>query len=169
METTMEMYSPVTIANYFIKKSIEEGVEMTPMKVLKLVYIAHGWHLGLFDEELISEQVQAWKYGPVVRSVYQEFKHYGNRDIEGLSFKSTFEKEEFGQLKEKGVYHLLDKIWEVYKDYTGLQLSTLTHQPGTPWYQIWEEKRGKLSGTEIIPNDLIKGHYEKKARRSGDQ
>lgn len=156
------MFSPVSIANYFIKNAIYEGVEMTPMKVLKLVYIAHGWHLGLMGKELITDQVEAWKYGPVIPSVYQEFKRFGNTDINGLSFRSTLEKEEYNNLESKKVNIFLDRVWEVYKSYSGLELSELTHKQGTPWYEIWEQNGGKLNRGAIIPNHLIQQHYLEK-------
>jgi len=82
------MYNPLAVANYFIYKSIDEGVSITPMKVLKLVYIAHGWHLGIRKEPLITEQTEAWKYGPVVESVYIAFKKYGKNDIDAMQFFS---------------------------------------------------------------------------------
>jgi hypothetical protein len=31
------------IANYFIDKALEDDRELTPMKLIKLVYLAHGW------------------------------------------------------------------------------------------------------------------------------
>ena len=52
------------------------------MKLIKLVYIAHGWHLALENgKSLISEAVMAWKYGHVINSLYQKLKRYGSQDI----------------------------------------------------------------------------------------
>ena len=46
---------------------------------------------------------------------------------------------------------------------TGIQLSSLTHQPGTPWHDTWTpELRGAT-----IPNDLIAEHYRRIARERG--
>jgi len=75
------MENSLAVANYFITKANDEGTELTPMKLIKLVYIAHGWHLGLKNESLIDEGVQAWKYGPVIKSVYDEFKGYKNGQV----------------------------------------------------------------------------------------
>jgi len=44
------------------------------MKLQKLVYYAHGWHLALNNEPLIDEQVECWQYGPVISSLFHEFK-----------------------------------------------------------------------------------------------
>jgi len=63
------METPLAVANYFIKKSQDDGIAVTPMQLVKLVYIAHGWHLGLHHSQLLTESIQAWKYGPVIPSV----------------------------------------------------------------------------------------------------
>ena len=77
MEPINRTYDPIAVANFFIQKSIETGLEVTPMKLLKLVYIAHGWSLGLFGEPLIDEAVVAWTYGPVIPDLYKVLKDYG--------------------------------------------------------------------------------------------
>jgi uncharacterized phage-associated protein len=151
------MHSPLVIANYFVKKSLESGKELTPMKLVKLVYIAHGWHLALTGQPLIDERVQAWKFGPVISSVYHFFKGYGNRQID--STVSLIETESLPTHTKQ----LLDKIWEVYGNMNGLQLSTLTHQPNTPWDIVWNQQGGKDGVSVSIPNDLIKEHYKLKA------
>ncbi|WP_369210846.1 Panacea domain-containing protein [Xylella fastidiosa] len=68
-------YSPATIANYFLQRASKEGRALTPMQVLKLVYIAHGWHLGFRKEPLIDESVEAWRHGPAIRSLYNKIKN----------------------------------------------------------------------------------------------
>ena len=37
------------------------GRVLTPMQVLKLVYISHGWMLGLLDQPLVAEAIEAWR------------------------------------------------------------------------------------------------------------
>ena len=78
------MYSnipTVSVANYFIGKGIESGIEVTPMKLIKLVYVAHGWYLGNYQKPLIGEASEAWKYGPTIPSLYHSFKQLGNQKI----------------------------------------------------------------------------------------
>lgn len=154
------MHQPLQIANYFIKKSHSTGTELTPMKLIKLIYISHGWHLGLFSNGLIDEAVRAWKYGPVIDTIYQEFKFFGNgqitelhRDIRAGGYPSV----------DPGIIPFLDKIWEVYGNYTGIELSTMTHEKGTPWDITWNERGGSNRSGAIIANDLIQDYYKKKA------
>ena len=59
-------YTAKAIANYFLKhrKRFKRKGPITQMKLHKLVYFAHGWHLALKGEPLIDETLQAWDYGP---------------------------------------------------------------------------------------------------------
>src|SRR5687767_12203236 len=71
-------YDPKSIANYFIDLAAAEGKKLTPLQLIKLVYIAHGWYLGLTGKPLINESPQAWQYGPVIPSLYHALKIHGN-------------------------------------------------------------------------------------------
>ena len=75
-------YPAKAVANYFIDIARCEGEQLSPMKIQKLVYFAHGWYLALYDEPLLDEKIEAWRYGPVVPSLYHEFKRYGSGTIE---------------------------------------------------------------------------------------
>lgn len=151
--------SPLAIANFFIDKAAASGKSITPMKLVKLVYIAHGWHLGLFGRPLLEEEVEAWKYGPVVCSVYHAFKKHGRSEL------SADNKAPGVILESKDrITPFLEKIWVVYGDFSGPQLSTITHQKKTPWDVVWNEQGGRNEFGAVIPNDLIQEHYKEKAR-----
>jgi uncharacterized phage-associated protein len=128
------------------------------MKLIKLAYIAHGWHLGLYDEQLLDEVVYAWKYGPVIEKLYQDFKQYGNQQITELysAHEGNY------PLPDSKIIPFLDTIWNSYSRYNGLQLSAMTHQSGTPWDIVWNQQGGKGEIYTIIPNDLIREHYKEK-------
>lgn len=44
------------------------------MQVIKMAHIAHGYSLAIHNEPLVDEAVEAWKYGPVVPSLYYRAK-----------------------------------------------------------------------------------------------
>ena len=150
-------YALETIANTFIRKAREEGRgDLTPMKLLKLVYIANGWSLGLNNQPLFADEVEAWKYGPVVPALYHKIKQYRNRSIDReLPEPSGVENIETGDQR------LLDRVWNTYGQHSGLTLSSITHKPGTPWDQTWDE-RG-IHGL-IIPPSKIREHYQRLAQ-----
>jgi uncharacterized phage-associated protein len=122
------------------------------MQVLKLVYIAHGWHLGVYGRPLVNEPIEAWKYGPVIPSLYHEYKRYGSSVIKNGSSKSPagFDSEEKSTIEQ---------VWKGYGGRTGISLSSLTHEPGTPW-SITVQQTGHGS---IISNDLIEDFYRRRA------
>ena len=74
-------HNPKAIANYFLELARADDEELSPLKIQKLVYYANGWHLAIKGKPLISEQVEAWPYGPVVPSLYRAFRSYGDGPI----------------------------------------------------------------------------------------
>ena len=162
------MYQATTIANYFLLKSFDEGIEMTPMKLIKLVYIAHGWNLAINEEELINEQIEAWQYGPVIPSLYHAFKSFRNKDINALHIPSPDYKIDLADLNKQKESELLDRIWEVYKEKTGTELSSLTHKENTPWEKTWREPNTRGMHSSIIPNKIIKEYYTAKATKNAN-
>jgi uncharacterized phage-associated protein len=152
------MESAFSVANYFIKKSLEDKTEMTPMKLIKLVYIANGWYLALTKHPLFPERIEAWKYGPVIPSIYHAFKYYYNNQITNL-YTDVFDDTPMPE--DSDVISFLNKIWDVYGRYDGLQLSSLTHQKNTPWDIAWNGGGNKKNSVSI-DNEIIKKHYMEK-------
>lgn len=166
------MNTPIQISNYFIEKSLQaSGSEpckpLTPMKLIKLTYISHGWSLALLDEPLLSELVEAWRYGPVVSAIYREFKSYGNRTVTSMAIAENGEIPTINDNYNPKVKALLDKIWDVYNKYDGIELSAMTHQPGTPWDTVWNKLGGKHKKSAPISNALIAEHYNDIIAKNG--
>lgn len=125
---------------------------VTPMQLIKMVYIAHGYMLGKNGEPLLDEPIEAWRYGPVVRSVYEAVRKYQSLPVEQVSGSQRW-KEDFSN-KEQDV---MNKVVEVYGGVDGITLSAATHKPNTPWSKTWEQN-GRNS---LISNDLIENFYRK--------
>lgn len=159
------MENPLAVANFMIQKGIDNGAPLTQMKLQKLIYFAHGWHLALYDEPLVDAVFQAWKYGPVIPSVYHEFKEYGLLGIseQGTelnvsdSFKISWVRPQIED-KTRTVIPLLNKIWEVFGKYNGTQLSHMTHADGSPWRKVYEEN--PVARNAEIPDIEIKRYFK---------
>jgi uncharacterized phage-associated protein len=168
-------HSADAIANFFLDRFESNGDRITHMKLQKLVYYAHGWHLALADCALIREGVQAWEYGPVVQTLYHEFKEFGNGPItrkatevrfENLGdmevFEPSIDTEDSG-LRHELVKAVLDRVWEVYARFTPIQLSDMTHAEGTPWWTVTtgaQKKLGYLPKGMTIPDPLIQKWFK---------
>ena len=145
-------YNPVTVANYFIEKAAEQGRRFTPMQIIKLVYIAHGFSLAMLHRPLIKESVEAWRYGPVIPSLYRRLKVYGSNGVESIpAMFLSLRAEELDPLDKQ----LLDGVFAKYGNLTAAQLSHLTHRRGTPWAESYSPDE---LGTEI-DDALIRTHY----------
>ena len=163
------------IANFILDLADRDDISVTPMQLQKLVYLAHGWHLGIAGEPLIDETVEAWKFGPVIPSLYQEFKRFGSGRIVGdrithfqkdANGKPVLVKYELSEDDEEALFAraLIERVWKVYQCYSGVQLSILTHQQNTPWSDAWNEMETvKLKGKDI-DNEKIKSHFKQLAR-----
>lgn len=145
------------VANTFLKRAHSENVAIDHMKLQKLVYCLNGWFLAVTGKPVVDCDFEAWKYGPVQRELYGSLKAYGSSEIGGLipdTDPSTMEQEFYiVSPSAQEFYDVFDKVWERYKNFTGLQLSAMTHQPGTPWSETWQAGGGE------IPQQLIKKYY----------
>lgn len=150
------MYSALSISNFFIFKSWEEtGIGIRPLKLIKMVYYAHGWYLALAGKSLINEKVIIGDYGPIIDSIYLEYNNSRNKSIK----KANVYFESYNKIDDKDIL-FLNKIFDVYSKYTDLQLATLAHQKDTPWFQKKINKGSELS------NDLIKDFFLKKSNEN---
>ena len=158
-------YTSRHIANYMLERAEEEDRALTHMKLQKLVYMAYGWALAVLDQKLFNEPVEAWDHGPVVPSLYHEFKKFRQSPITGKAMEFDLEElaASYPQVdkNDERLNLVLDRVWETYKPYSAMSLRNMTHKPGTPWSETFEPGvRGKA-----IPDNLIKPHFESKIRQ----
>ena len=167
----MPPYSPEVIANAFIDIGLKSGhQDMSPMKLLKLVYISHGWYLGHEGEPLINGNIQAWEYGPVIPSLYYSIKEFGRNIVEKIAailFESNdpfeFKIGPFGiEQLDASAKALVEAVWASYGHMTAIQLSNLTHKEGSPWHQIVQKSGGHISQGLTIPDEIISCYYKAK-------
>jgi uncharacterized phage-associated protein len=158
-------YSPLSAANFFIKKGLECGRPVDPLKLQKLVYFAHGWHLAVVGRPLINENIEAWQYGPVSPTVYHEFKHYGRSPV----MRQVPVSDECPSITDQNTLSVLEKVWSLYSNFTGIQLSNLSHTEGSPWAKAWSDAQasGKVRGKDISDLDLHLYFYNTGHRSGG--
>lgn len=145
------MYNCFDIAKQFLKFAEKEGIGIEPMKLLKLTYIAHGWHLGFYNEPLISNKVEAWKYGPVIPDLYRVTKRFGYSSVDYDALDLYVQNIDMDSEHEQ----FLKIIWNTYKSLNGLELSARTHIEGSPWSEVYDGTFNK-----IIDNSKIEKYYK---------
>jgi uncharacterized phage-associated protein len=155
----MTQFAPLTIANTFIKRH-GGSIGISHMKLQKLTYYAHCWHLAYRPESLINEKPQVWQYGPVFKSLYNSLKLFGMTPIKTPQTANPFAQPE--ELPE-GFAAFIDWIWERYGSFSATTLSDMTHEAGTPWRILAEQHNFIVPKDFTIPDDLIKKCFEKEA------
>ena len=66
------------VAKFFIdlaqkREQQQRGDLVTNLRLQKLLYFAQGWSLARYGKPLFDAPIEAWKFGPVVREVYNEY------------------------------------------------------------------------------------------------
>lgn len=122
------------VADFFLQLSDPDvGDFLSNLKIQKLVYYAQGFHLALFDEPLFEEDILAWEHGPVVESLYREYKQFGADPIpQPDNFDvSVFNPEQI---------ELLQEVNEIYGQFSAWKLRNMTHSE-RPWIETGKNER----------------------------
>ena len=159
-------YTPLEIANFFIERANngKDPSGVSHLKLQKLVYCAHGWWLAYAEDDppLVSESPQAWKLGPLFKSLYRALEGYGMGKIGHAITPTPFFNEEdaaAGPESDKRTKALLNWVWDRYEGVGAYTLSMMTNQPSTPWYEISQKHKGDIpEGTEI-PLESIRKEF----------
>lgn len=150
------------VANFFLDVAEEKKVPLTALALLKLIYYAHGWFLAEHDQPLVKNRFEAWKYGPVIKVVYNQFKNFRNQPIESRAYFfdpvdriKTIAVHEFSN----ELSFFLRNIFEEYSRYHPFELSGMSHAVGGPWDRVWNNSSEKINLGMIIENNIIKQYF----------
>ena len=101
---------------------------------MKLCYVTLGNYLVVKNDKFFDEEVYAWKYGPVIRSIWDEFKNFFlyNEITRWGGDKLSFEIENRSET-DTFLWKLVRDVCEKYKNVNPNGMVDLTHGEGTPW------------------------------------
>ena len=155
----------ISIANYFVGKAVSEQTNLFQLGLMKRVYITHGFCLAIYDKSALDPRfdvVEAWKYGPVIPSVYHSFKHHRKDPIIEKSVIIDVDIKTYDievttpELLDQDVIGIADVVWDRYAGFTDNQMVELTHRSGTPWSMCY-----KPGETCEIPDLYTQAFYKK--------
>ena len=128
----------VQIANNIPNDSIDN------LKVNKLCYYAQAWSLTKLGYPLFDDEIEAWRFGPLIQEVYYAFKACGNRPIEEPTYVFDESKLTSDEIS------LLTDVYMTYGKYTSNALIGKTHEKGSPWRSVYQEMMNNP-----IPDELM--------------
>lgn len=155
MKMITSKYTAELIADWLLTKS-----EMSPKKLQKMLYYCYSWVLTLMNEKddsldnkLFDEKFEAWVHGPVIPSIYAKYRDYGYDDIP--------KKEKSVDIEDEDILDILEQVYEVYGNYSGNELESITHQED-PWKNARKDLKPFEAGNTVIPDSEIFSYYIKR-------
>ena len=140
------MISVFDVAKYFLTLNDEEiGELISNLKLQKLVYYAQGFHLAIMDEPLFADSIEAWAHGPVIPSLYHEYKVH---NLQAIPSPTSFDADIIPQETRE----LLDEVYNVFGQFSAWKLRNMTHEE-PPWREA-----SKMAG--IISLDSMKTYFK---------
>lgn len=122
----------------------DRGAErISNLKLQKLLYYAQGTFLAITDAPLFDDDIVAWAHGPVVESVYHEYKA---NHADGIVFDEDFDGSSFTDEENR----LLEEVYNVFGQYSAWKLRNMTHEE-RPWLETRQNA--------VIDKNLIKEFF----------
>lgn len=147
-----EKITAMTLANYVLKKASELKIDVTNMKLQKILYYVQGHFLARFDHPLFPDEIQAWKFGPVVPNVYYEFSPYGSDTLFAV------EESDMSSCTEQEM-ELIDNVIVNKLPLSARTLMLNTHNE-LPWKTVTKDGT-RIGVNAVISNELIKEHFKR--------
>lgn len=145
------------VARYILSK-VES---CTHLALEKLVYFAYADYLCTTGKKLFTDKIYAFKYGPVVQSVYGRYNKSGYKQLalEEDNEQSLSDAAKIMSARGRILFAAdgsekllsIDATLEKYKAQTAHDLVALTHKEGTPWSSIYTAEP-----FQEIPDSTIK-------------
>ena len=125
------MSKTLAVAKYLNELNVERhGCDMDEMKMHKMMYFSQRESLMNTNNPLFGDSFEAWKFGPVLRSVRNEYKR--NHMFESVN--ETVNEEE---------KRLVESVFERYDSFDAWDLSSLSHEEFS-----WKQAREGLAPNE---------------------
>lgn len=167
----MHPYHAPEIANLFLCLSQNEKMDMSNIKLQRLLFLTHATHLNKFDEPLLDDSFEAWETGPVCPRVFYQFKEFGHHPIKRLA--QYWELNDVGELacfdhaipNDNHLKLFFKTIWKVHAHQNPFELSRLCNAEKGPW-DLARKKHHQTHKTVVITDELIRENFSLTPQKS---
>ena len=135
--------SATVVCNNILKRAFSESVAVSPMKLQKLLYFVSCEYV---------------KYGPVLPTVYDEFKSFKSTPINKYATDANGIAYAIDEDSAPNLKTAIVRIWNSFKFFDGVTLSKITHKDGSGWSNAFCQHRSKIT-TEDMRSDNTYGEY----------
>lgn len=136
------------LSDYILQRQSSDELEITVTKLNKLLYYSQGTFLAALGKELFVEDIEAWHYGPVVPSVYHQYKDINK----GMPIQSP--SREISLNLSENELELLEETLTYFGQYSASYLTNMTHNEA-PWVDAYNKGEGT-----IIPKPVLQAYFK---------
>lgn len=160
--TSQQHYDALTVSKDLVLIGAPEAasenadaVYLSPLHLQKLLYYCQGWSLALLGRPLFHQPLCAWKYGPVVRDVYDCFKGR-SRGVLPHEIPST------GVPMSTTTAALVEMVWREYIRFTPGELVEKTHRE-PPWREARAGLQEGAHSDAVLSHDTMRTFFTAQA------
>ena len=133
------------VARFIVNLCIDDGHPISNLQLQKILYFCQLESYRRSGTPLFCDGFEAWRYGPVIPSVYRLFSIFGGLAIN----RKVKEHGDFSSSERTLIRSVTRRLrglrpWELVKE---------THRDGSPWDITY---RNGLGAGDVIPKELIK-------------
>lgn len=135
-------YKAIDVACRIIDYSKKNEIPLTHLKLQKILYYIQAEFIVKFDMPCFEEGIFAWRHGPVIGEVYQEFKYFGGSVLNSVDLESELiymTDDELTIIEQVTNLHVHKNVWKLVNE---------THN------EIWTQE--KCLAQEEITKEEIK-------------
>jgi len=143
------MVKAIDVAKLFLGWATRDGDLITNLKLQKLLYYAQAWYLVNSRRRLYEDKIEAWEFGPVIRSLYSKWKRHGNSPIPYKLIGN--EESPFGASQ----ISFLKEFYSIFSNISATNLVNMSHNE-TPWKDAYSMGQN----TEISTSSMMKYYTE---------
>ena len=159
--------STMDVANYVLSRLDT----CTHLRLEKLLYFCYADYLCKYNKKLFDDTIYAFKYGPVIDSIYEIFKGSSgeirgekpspqNVDIINKNYRLSLESRILNSVDGLNKITSIENTLDKYKRFNTNTLIALTYRDNSPWSH---SDKGESMYRKITDEDIIKYHQYEEA------
>lgn len=141
------------IANNILSRAFAEKAYMSAMKLQKILYFVAAEYQKATKRTLLEEPFSTWAYGPVVYSVYDEFRSFSRNNIKRYARDARGKVLVIDESQDIELKVALDRVWDKTKTMGAVKLSEITHATDSAWDKAFQKNEPVLD-----PSDIASDH-----------
>lgn len=141
------MLSTKAVCNALIRLALRDGIDLSPMKLQRILYIAAAEFGHQTGDDMLAEPWATWPYGPANQNVFDWFASHSGGPITKLAPIATGQ---FLVVTDYGVLALFERVWNATKGVDGATLSRILRGDGSAWLMAFQRGETHLGRDAVL-------------------